>query len=300
MLKVLITGGSGLIGSSLTNALLAAGHEVRHLSRKAGEHGGVPAFEWSIEKEQVDPAALKGVDHIIHLAGAGIADRRWSSARVQELIDSRAKSALILLRAAQGSGSLPKSFISAAGINYYGALTSKHRFVERDPAGVDTIGSISLEWEAAVDQWSQLCRVVKLRTPVVLAPNGGAMTKLAAPVRLGLGAPLGSGKQWMPWIHVDDLVAVYLKAMADDRMQGAYNCCAPQDVTNTEFMKTVARTLGKPYFLPPVPAFMLHLALGELADILLKGSRASNERLLATGFCFEHPTLKGALEDVLR
>jgi uncharacterized protein (TIGR01777 family) len=300
MSTVLITGGSGLIGTALTKALLGAGYQVRHLSRSAGEHNGVRAYRWDIGKQVVDHAALEGIDHIIHLAGAGIADKRWTAARVQELIDSRALSALTLLHAIQQTGAKVQSFISAAGINYYGAVTSEHRYIETDRAGVDTIGSISVEWEAAVEQWSQVCRVVRLRTPVVLSPVGGALAKLAAPVRFGLGAPLGSGKQWMPWIHLDDLVALYLKALEEKAMNGAYNACAPEDVTNADMMQNVAKVLGRPFFLPPVPGFLIKFALGDLASILLEGSRASNAKLLATGFRFKHPQLREALEDVLR
>jgi uncharacterized protein len=272
---------------------------VRHLSRKAGERGGVKAFAWNVQEGTMDPEALAGVQHIVHLAGAGIADKRWTRARVQELIDSRALSALLLLRKAREAGLVPKSFVSASGINYYGAVTSDHVFSELDGAGVDTIGRISLEWEAAVDQWSALCRVVKLRTPVVLASGGGALDKLALPVRLGLGAPLGSGTQWMPWIHLDDLVRAYRMAMEDDSLHGAYNVCAPQDVTNADLMRTLAQVLGRPFFLPPVPGSLVRMALGDLASILLEGSRASNERLLRAGFRFMQPRLEGALRDVL-
>lgn len=300
MSTILITGGSGLIGTALTKALQATGHHVRHMSRTAGTRNGVQAFAWNIGAGTMDAKALDGVDHIVHLAGAGIADKRWTAARVQELIDSRSLSALLLLRQAQALGVKPRSFVSAAGINYYGAVSGEHRCMECDPAGVDTIGRISLEWEAAVDQWSSLCRVVKLRTPVVLAAEGGALTKLAAPVKFGLGAPLGSGKQWMPWIHLHDLVRIYLQALKREDMQGAYNVNAPEDATNADVMRTVARVLKRPYFLPPVPGFMLKLALGDMASILLEGSRASNARLVESGFTFSYPTLDGALRDVLR
>jgi uncharacterized protein (TIGR01777 family) len=300
MSTILITGGSGLIGRALSDALVQKGREVRWLSRTAGVRNGVRAYRWNIATEEVDPAALQGVDHIIHLAGAGIADKRWTATRVKELIDSRAQSALTLLHAAQRNGNAVKSFISAAGINYYGAVTGEHRYTEADPGGADTIGSISVEWEAAVNQWSQVCRVVRLRTPVVLSRKGGALSKLAAPVRLGLGAPLGSGKQWMPWIHLDDLVAVYLRALEDQAMHGAYNVNAPEDATNAEMMLTLAQVLGCPFFLPPLPGFVLKVALGDMSSILLEGSRASNAKLLATGFEFKHPTLQEALEDLLR
>lgn len=299
MATILITGGSGLIGTALTKALLEEGHTVRHLGRRAGERNGVRTHMWDIHAGTVDVEAMRSVDHIVHLAGAGIADKRWTRARVQELIDSRALSALLLLRAAREQGVEPRSFVSAAGINYYGAVTGSKVYTEHDPAGADTIGRISLEWEAAVDQWSAVCRVVKLRTPVVLAAHGGALPKLMAPVKWGAGAPLGTGRQWMPWVHLDDLVQAYRKALFEPGLAGAYNVCAPQDVTNADMMRTVARVLGKPFFLPPVPGFLLRLALGELSSILLEGSRASNERLVRTGFTFKHPRLEGALRDLL-
>lgn len=299
MATILITGGSGLIGTALTRSLLDDGHTVRHLSRTEGELNGVVAYRWDIKQGLVDPNALRDVDHIVHLAGAGIADKRWTDRRVKELIDSRALSSRLLLHAVVRAGVKPKTFVSAAGINYYGAVTGPHLFAETDAPGTDTIARISREWEEGVDPWAATCRVVKLRTPVVLA-RSGPLKRLAAPVRCGLGAPLGSGRQWMPWIHVDDLVRIYRQALADTSMQGVYNVNTGNDVTNAEFMRTVAQVLGKPFFLPAVPAFALRLALGKLASILLEGSRASNVRLLSTGFRFEHAELREALEDLLR
>ncbi len=301
MAKVLITGGTGLIGTALTQALESAGHQVHLLSRTASNAGGnVKRFRWSVQQGTMDPSAWAGVEHVVHLAGAGIADKRWSPARVQELVDSRAASARILLRSAKEHGVQLKSFVSAAGINYYGAVTSDHVFVETDAPGTDTIGRISREWEAAVDEWTTECRVVKLRTPIVLSRSGGALAKLTTPVRFGLGAALGSSKQWMPWVHLDDLVGVYIAALFDERFSGAYNVNSGNDVTNAVFMHTVARVLRRPYVLPAVPAFALKLALGELSSILLEGSRASNERLLSTGFRFRHPELEAALLDLLQ
>lgn len=298
MAIILITGGSGLIGTALTASLRHDGHEVRHLSRTQGERDGVMAYRWDVPHGFVDPAALRGVDHIVHLAGAGIADKRWTKRRVQELIDSRALSARLLLETAIRAGCGPKSFISAAGINFYGTVTSPHVFTEADPFGTDTMARICREWEAAADEWAALCRVVKLRTPFVLARTG-PLERLAAPVRWGLGAPLGSGRQWMPWVHMDDLVRAYRQAMDDPRMSGAYNVNTGNEVTNVALMRTVAEVLHKPFFLPAVPAFALRLLLGELSVALLEGSRASNRRLLATGFRFEHAGLREALEHVL-
>ena len=299
MSTILITGGSGLIGSALTKALQHEGHSVRWLSRTAGERNGVKAYAWDVDKGTMDAVALQGVDHIIHLAGAGIADKRWTDARKKELERSRAESARLLLRIAKAQGFAPKSFISSAGINYYGAVTSEHVFTENDAPGHDHIAHLSKVWEEAADEWARLCRVVKLRTPLVLARDGGGLKKLAMPVRFGLGAPLGSGKQWMPWVHVDDLVRIYQHALANDAMHGAYNVNASEQPTNRDFTKAVANALGKPMFLPAVPDFLLKLALGELRSILLGGSRASNAKLLGTGFTFRYDTLAPALKNCL-
>lgn len=300
MATVLITGGTGLIGTALTQALLQAGHRVHLLSRSsAPERDGLLTFRWSPASGEVDPQAWNGVEHVVHLAGAGIADKRWAQARVDELIASRAETARLLRRSAEQAGARISTLVSAAGINYYGAFTSDRILTEQDPPGTDTIGRISKMWEEAVDEWSAPCRVVKLRTPVVLSRSGGALAKLVAPVRFGLGSPLGTGRQWMPWVHLDDLVSIYMQALFDARFQGAYHVNSGHDVTNAEFMRTLSRVLGKPFFAPAVPAFALRLVLGELSSVLLEGRRASNARLLGTGFRFAYPRLEGALRDLL-
>jgi len=298
MATILITGASGLIGQALSNALIAQGHRVHKLGR-GPSNVAQNTFQWDLVKGTVDERCLEGVSHIVHLAGAGIADKRWTRPRLKELIESRAASARLLLSAVQGSGRQIEAFVSAAGINYYGAVTTGKVFNEADPPGNDTIAHISVEWEKAVDEWETHARVVKLRTPMVLAREGGALKKLALPVRLGAGAALGSGKQWVPWVHLDDLVRIYLAALFSAGYRGAYNVNTGMDVTNDSLMRTLAQVIGRPYFVPNVPGFLLRLALGELADILLAGSRASNERLLALGFTFEHRELKSALKDLL-
>ena len=300
MAIILITGGSGLVGQKLTHALLARGHSVRWLSRTAGEKKGVTRFVWDIPNNTVDERAFEEVHSIIHLSGAGIADARWTPARMKELYASRGGAARLLLKVAHTHGFRPNSFISASGVGVYGAVTSDRIHVESDPASDDTIGRLSADWEEAADEWSALARVVKLRTPVVLAREGGALPRLSAPIRFGLGAALGSGKQWMPWIHIDDLVQAYCLAVDDERMNGAYNVVAPEQPTNAQFMRAVANTLHKPFFLPNVPAFALRLVLGELSDVLLKGSRASNEKLLRSGLMLKYPVLSDALSSALK
>lgn len=299
MATILITGGTGLIGTALTQALTAQGHTVHLLSRRPAPRATTPTFHWDPARGTIDPAALTGLTHIVHLSGAGIADKRWTRSRVQELIDSRAATAHLLRQVVRDHGATPHTMVSAAGINYHGAVTTDHIFTEDDPPGDDTIARISVAWENAVDEWRDRCRVVKLRTPMVFA-RSGPLQRMVAPVRRGLGAPLGNGRQWMPWVHIDDLVAIYMKALFDPEMHGAYNVNTGNDVTNGEMMRTAARVLRRPFFLPKVPGFVLRTAFGDLAALLLEGSRASNKRLLATGFRFAHPELKGALEDLLR
>ena len=299
MAIILITGGSGLIGRALTHTLQYAGHTARWLSRTAGTTDGVRRYTWDIEQGTVDPESLNGVDHIIHLSGAGIADKRWTGARMRELHASRGGAARLLLNVAKKNGVRPKSFISASGVGYYGAITSDHVFVETDAAGTDAIARLTKDWEDAADEWSSTCRVVKLRTPMVLARDGGALKRLSVPFRIGLGAALGTGKQWMPWVHIADLVAAYAHAVFDDRMHGAYNVVAAEQPTNTDFMRAVAKALNRPFFLPNIPAFALRLALGEMSAILLEGSRARNTRLLSAGMTFRFGSLQSALADTL-
>lgn len=299
MATVLITGGSGLIGSALTAALLTDGHAVRHLSRTHKKAGPVRTFLWDVDGGQIDAASLDGVDHIVHLSGAGIADKRWTDARMRELHASRGGAARLLLKIARQNRTLPKSFISASGIGYYGAITSPHVFNEADPPCDDAIARLTRDWEAAADEWSSTCRVVKLRTPMVLARDGGALKRLSLPFRFGLGAALGTGRQWMPWVHIDDLVGAYVRSITDERLNGAYNVAAAEQPVNKDFMRAVARALDRPFFLPNVPAFALRLALGEMSGILLHGSRASGSRARSAGMIFRYDDLHSALKDTL-
>lgn len=298
MATILITGGSGLIGRSLTPDLQRNGHVVRWLGRSPS----IPQegrYQWDPARGSIDPRVLEGVDHVIHLSGAGIADKRWTRERMNELYASRGGAARFLLKNMRAIGAQPASFISASGIGYYGAVSTEHVFTEDDPAGSDAIGRLTEDWEDAADEWAPLCRVVKLRTPMVLARGGGALKRLSVPFRYGLGAALGSGRQWIPWIHIDDLVSAYTRAVGDANMRGAYNVVAGEQPMNTDFMRAVAKALNRPFFLPNVPGFALRLALGELSVILLEGSRASGERLASSGQMLRYNALAPALEQTL-
>ncbi len=300
MSTVVITGGSGFIGGHLTKLLLKEGFAVRHLSRSAHPDAVVPTFKWNIAKGFVDPRALENADHIVHLSGAGIADKRWTKERRQVLYASRVDAADLLKREVEKSGTWPKTFISASGVNYYGTVTSDHVFTEEESSSNDFLGQLCQAWEDAADAWSPPCRVVKLRTSVVLASEGGALPKMAAPARWGLASPFGSGKQWMPWVHIEDLARAYLQAIQHTDMQGAYNIAASEDVRNHDFMREVAHALHRPYLLPNIPAFALRAVLGGPSELVLEGSRVSNVKLVGCGFEFRHPELTAALGDLLQ
>ena len=191
-----------------------------------------------------------------------------------------------------------QAFVSAAGTGYYGAITSDHVFRESDPPGNDTIALISKEWEKAVDEWRSTCRTVKLRTPMVLAAESPAMAELSRPVRFGVGAPIGRGDQWLPWVHINDLVRLYIKVIEDPAMEGNYNANTSSEVTNAELMRGIAKALHRPFFLPNIPAWLVRLIAGELSINVLEGSRCANDRVLATGFHFDHTDLQKALNEV--
>jgi uncharacterized protein len=300
MATVLITGGSGMVGQRLTHALLALGHQVRWLSRKPQAPSGVQGYTWDLAKGTVQRGALYGADHVVHLAGAGIADKRWTPERMKVLQESRGGAARVLLAEANRRGAQPLSFISASGTGYYGARTSSVVHEEHEPAGTDAIAHLTKDWEDATLEWSGICRAVALRTPIVLSQKGGALEKLAAPVRYGFGAALGSGRQCMPWVHVDDLVNAYVHAIFNESVQGAYNIAAPDQPTNADFMRSVARVLGRPIFLPNVPAWLLRMALGGVSSVLLAGNRVSWARSAQSGFVFRYAGLEAALVQLLR
>ncbi len=300
-MNILITGGTGLIGQHLTKILLKNGHTVSYLSRKKEDIPGVKVYLWDIEKGFIEDEALKNIDAIIHLAGAGIADKRWTDKRKQEIIDSRIRPIQLLNQHLQVQKIRLKAFISASGIGYYGGDTGETRLDENSPAGNDFLATCTKIWEAETEKFTQAERVVSLRTGVVLSEKGGALVKLIQPIKLGVGSPLGSGKQWMSWIHIDDMCALYLQAVEDEKMRGTYNAVAPAPVRNEEMTSTAAQVLKRPLWLPNVPAFVLKMLFGELAIVVLGGNYVKNKRVSEElSFSYKFPTLKEALEDLLK
>ncbi|MFZ6010171.1 MAG: TIGR01777 family oxidoreductase [Bacteroidota bacterium] len=298
--KILITGATGLIGTRLTTLLQAEGHEVSHLGRSKS-NSGVQSFIWDINHHQIDPEALQQVDSIVHLAGAGIADRPWTKARKHEILESRTKSTQLLFETLHKGHHAVKNFIGASAIGYYGFEDPEAAFVESDKPGNDFLAHVTRQWEAETDKISTLdVRVVKMRTGIVLSENGGVLKEIAKTVKWYVGALLGSGDQYISWVHIDDLCRMYIKAIEDEAMNGPYNAVTPYPVTNREMTETIADVLERPIILPPVPEFVLKLLLGEMANLVLRGSRVSADRIVASGYQFQYTDLETAIRQLLK
>lgn len=294
-MKILITGGTGLIGSALVQRLKNAGHEVRILSRSTSDDRNT--FVWDIKKGQIDEKAFLDLDGIIHLAGASIGER-WTDDYRKELYSSRIDSANLLLKTCEKLQEKLKFFISASGINYYGTFTSDQILTEKD--GIihqDFLAQLSEDWEKAAYQFSEIAdRIVCVRTAMVLAKKGGSFPMLKKLTDYNLGSAVGSGNQWMNWIHIEDLIGMYQFFVENEKTEGNYNAVADEAVRNKVFMKKLAQKSNK-FFLPiAVPGFVLKLGLGEMSSIILKGARASNEKVKKEGFRFQMANYDDALD----
>lgn len=300
MKTVLITGGTGLVGKQLTQKLLKKGYNVSVLSRTAKQDHTVNYFTWNIYDKTIDKQAILTSDYIIHLAGAGVADKRWTKSRKKLIIDSRVESSKLILDVIKKENHKLKAFISASGTNCYGTITSKKIFTEQDNLAQDFLGKVCQLWEQAADNFKSInTRVVKLRTGIVLSANGGAFDKISKPIKLGFGSIVGSGKQYMPWIHIDDLCSMYIYAIENNNLFGSYNAVAPEHINNSNFTKFIAQKVKKSIWLPKTPSFILKIILGEMAEIILKGSRISSQKILQTGFKFKHTTFSSALDNLV-
>jgi len=299
MEKVLITGGTGLVGQHLARRLISKGYEIVMLSRHAGEKNRIKLFRWDVQKGEIDHAAFHGVNHVIHLAGAGVAEKRWTKAYKQEIRDSRIRALRLLFETVKERNIPLKSLVSASGVSIYGL----------DPAGIvsettapafDFLAKVSIDWEEEALRFEKLgIRAVMLRTGVVLAKESGFIPEVAKPMKFYAGAPLGTGKQWVSWIHIDDLCNIYVKAIEDSSMNGPYNAVAPHPVTNREITVKMGRKLHRPVWLPPVPAFVLRLLVGEVTEILTTGQNVSSQKIEQAGYSFLFPDIDAALDNLL-
>ena len=301
MKTALITGGTGLIGMRLSAMLKARGYRIHLLSRsKKPVENYDEVFTWDIQKGEIDTAALDGVTDIIHLAGAGIADERWTEKRKEIIVNSRVKSIGLIEAALRKRNQEVNSLISGSAIGWYGARTDEMLHIEAEPAADDFMGETCRKWEFAADSFADISdRIVKIRTGVVLARDGGALASMKLPFKFFVGSPLGSGNQQIQWIHLDDICRVFAEALEKQNFSGAYNASATESCTNREFSKKLAKVMKRPLLPLTVPSFVLKTLFGEMSAVVLEGSRVSNKKLLKTGFQFQYVSLDTALENLL-
>lgn len=296
---VLITGGTGLIGTALSERLIELGFQVRLLSREEGSVGQIKKYYWNYQKGEIDESCIDGVDTIVHLAGAGVADKRWTPTRKRVIIESRTETTTLLYRLLSTKNHNVKNFVSASAIGYYGT-SDKKVFDENSPVGRDFLASVTKEWEKSVDTISQLgINVSKVRIGLVLSDKGGALKQLLLPVKFYVGAPLGSGGQMMSWIHIEDLVSLFEKLIVTGK-KGVFNGVAPNPVSNQEMTKCIAKTVSRPLFLPNIPSVALKILLGEMGGIVLQGSTVEPTNTLKLGMTYKYPTVDIALRNLLK
>jgi len=295
---ILLTGATGMLGKDLIRTLLKRGHQVSVLSRKPQQINEVKVFLWDVYKQEIDASCLEGVDSIIHLAGENISKGKWTDERKKEIIDSRVLSTQLLYQTIAKTKNQVKNFISAAAVGYYGNRGEEILTEESNP-GHNFLAQCCIQWEKAVDQGNKLnLRIVKIRTGVVLAKNEGALEAMAQPIRLFAGAPLGDGRQWIPWIHYQDMTQIYLHALDNESLTGAYNASAPFPVTNKTMTKAIAKQLHRPVWPFSIPGKALELILGEMSSLALNSTNTSAQKILSSGFNFKYTHIEQALADI--
>ena len=296
-MRIVTSGSTGLIGSALIPFLTTGGHEVARLVRSQPREGG-SEFRWDPDAGQIDPAAFAGVDAVVHLAGENISGR-WTEVKKARILESRVAGTRTVAEALAGLSEPPKVLVSSSAVGYYGDRGDEV-LTEESSSGSLFLSEVCRQWEAATEPAvAKGIRVVNLRTAPVLSPAGGPLAQLLTPFRLGLGGVVGSGRQYFPWIAIDDLIGAIHHALVTESLSGPLNAAAPHQVTNREFTKTLGRVLGRPTLFP-LPAFAARLAFGEVADeLLLASQRMEPVRLRASGYGFRFPELEGALRHLL-
>ncbi len=308
MSVILITGGTGMVGKALTKVLLSLGHEVIVLTRDPAKNRvtppGLSYAGWDIQKDYLDTTALAKADHIIHLAGAGVAERRWTPKRKKEIRDSRVLSSRLLVRNLSAVTHQVRSVVSSSAIGWYGPDPKNSHpagFTEEAPPSSDFLGITCREWEQGIEDGMPAgIRIVKLRTGIVLAREGGAFREFLRSVRFRIAAIPGKGSQVISWIHLEDLVRIYIAAIENDKMKGVYNAVAPSPVTTRELVTRMAGNRGKRHLRIRVPALLLRIVLGEMSIEVLKSATVSCAKLVQTGFQFRYPDIRSALTELLR
>jgi uncharacterized protein (TIGR01777 family) len=293
MTTFLISGGRGLVGKYLGKMLKRQGHEVYKLSRKPKRRGHI---YWNPEKQSIEGKHLHKIEVVINLAGANIGEHKWSKRRKLELINSRVNSIQFLKQVAATMPNLTY-FIGASGINCYG-YNSQIEKIETDEYGNDFLSELVKEWETASNSFKEICPVAILRIALVVDKQGGALKKIMKPIRFGLGSPLGSGQQYLPWIHIKDLCRMFIHCI-EHKKEGTYNA-ANGYISNEEFMKTISEKMNKPFFLPAIPKQVLSFFLGEMSTMLTESLKVSNQKIKQNGFEFLFPDFDSAMTHIVK
>ncbi len=305
MQTILITGGTGMVGQSLTNLLLTKGYQVIVLTRqkKQSTRAHFAYAQWDVDNGWIDPAAIAAADYIIHLAGEGVADKRWTTARKKAILNSRVNTSALLVKSLQEMPNKVKAILAASAIGWYGPDTAKSLqsgFVETDSADPSFLGDTCKQWEESMHPVKELgIRLVTIRIGIVFNPRGGALAEFIKPARLGVAAILGNGKQMVSWIHQQDLNRIILFALEKENVEGVYNAVAPDPVNNATLTKSIAQRLNKYYIPFKVPSFILKIMLGEMSVEILKSAKVSAAKIIAAGFSFDYASMDEALDDFL-
>lgn len=300
MAKIIISGGSGLIGKTLTKRLMGDGHDVSWLTRKLVTGSIAKQIEWDYRSEKIVAGLLENTDILIHLAGAGVMDQRWTKKYKKELVDSRVASLQFLYRVFERNGSFPRVLVCAGGVGLYGLESEQITVTENSPAGTDFLSELCVAWESAARLFEQQgCRLVIARTAVVLSKHGGAFPSLSKIHHFRLSLRLGSGKHYFPWIHEHDLIQFFYTAATNEQFSGAYNLVAPHIICNGALDSAFSNHSKKNPLFPGAPAWLLNLVLGERASTLVFGLPVSSSRLETSGFQFKFTRLETALADLM-
>ena len=294
-----------MIGTALTNALISKGYSViiltRKLNPKTQKAQNISYAQYDVDKQTIEENAVRSADFIIHLAGANVAEKRWTKKRKKEIIDSRVKTGELIVNTLRKLPNHVKAVLSSSAIGYYGAdaeIPSSHSFIETEPAANDFLGNVVQQWERAIQPASELTRLVIFRTGIVLSKAGGAYVEFKKPFRFRIATILGNGKQVISWIHIDDLVRLYIEAIENEKWNGIYNAVAPKPVNNSEMIRTIGRITGNRYIPIRVPRIALKLVLGELSTEVLKSATVSSEKIQHNGFRFSYPDLASAVKSL--
>lgn len=298
---VLIAGGSGLIGTALSEHLQDKEFHVKLLGRKKKHGSEIETFEWDPLNAVIDQAAFTGTDFIINLAGANVGQGKWTNKRKEELISSRTLSTQLLVDSILKHQYPIKKFIQASAVGYYGFKDGDIEFYETDECGTDFLAKLTQKWELAMIPLSNShYSTLLLRIGVVLSSKSGALVEMAKPIKMFVGSPLGSGKQTVPWIHIQDLIAIFMKGLTEPSFEGTFNAVAPEPGTNKELVRAIAKAIHRPVWPIGVPAFLLKLLLGEQAQIVLKGNKVSAKKIIKNNFHFTYSSLKEAVNNLLK